>query len=69
MIALLCRLSNPNGANLKDTLEDEDAMYKKLLEQSSDGVTSATESTVYRGSKVNVPAVKPNVQTCSKFYF
>ena len=44
-------------ANLEDTVEDDDAMYQKLINQQAD--TSGLESTSSRasiGSKVNVPA-------------
>ena len=50
-------------ANLEDTVEDDDTMYQKLLDQHAD--TSGPESTSSRaskGSKVNVPAVQQKVQ-------
>ena len=45
-------------SNIEDTLEDEDAMYKKLLEQQP-GDTNGPESTSSRvsGSKVDVHTV------------
>ena len=49
--------------NLEDTVEDDDNMYQKLLDQHAD--TSGPESTISRaskGSKVNVPAAQQKVQ-------
>ena len=46
-------------ANLEDTVEDDDAMYQKLINQQAK--TSGPESTSSRasmGSKVNVPAAQ-----------
>ena len=45
-------------ANLEDTVEDDDALYQKLISKSIDADTSGPESTSSRasGSKVNVPA-------------
>ena len=50
-------LAMPMQANLEDTVEDNDAMYQKLIDQQAG--TSGPESTSSRasiGSKVNVPA-------------
>ena len=50
-------LAVPMQANLEDTVEDDDAMYQKLIDQHAE--TSGPESTSSRasiGSKVNVPA-------------
>ena len=47
----------PKQANPEDTVEDDDAMYQKLIDQQAE--TSGLESTSSRtsiGSKVNVPA-------------
>ena len=49
----------PMEANLEDTVEDDDTMYQKLLNQHAD--TSEPESTSSRaakGSKVNVPVAQ-----------
>ena len=49
-------LAIPMQANLEDTVEDDDTMCQKLLEQHAD--TSGPESTrsrISKGSKVNVP--------------
>ena len=45
-------------ANLEDTVEDDDALYQKLISKSIDADTSGPEYTSSRasGSKVNVPA-------------
>ena len=46
-------------ANLEDTVEDDDALYQKLISKSINADTSSPESTSSRasiGSKVNVPA-------------
>ena len=48
-------------ANLEDTVEDDDALYQKLISKSIDADTSGLESTSSRtsiGSKVNVPAAQ-----------
>ena len=53
----------PIQANLEDTVEDDDTMYQKLLNEHAD--TSGPESTSSRaskGSKVNVPAKQQKVQ-------
>ena len=49
-------------ANLEDTVEDDDAMYQKLIDQQAE--TSGPESTSSRasGSKVHVPAAQQKVQ-------
>ena len=50
-------------ANLEDTVEDNDAMYQKLIDQKAE--TSGPESISSRasiGSKVNVPAAQQKVQ-------
>ena len=52
-------LAVPMQANLEDTVEDDDALYQKLISKSIDADTSGLESTSSRasiGSKVNVPA-------------
>ena len=52
-------------ANLEDTVEDDDALYQKLISKSIDADTSGPESTSSRtsiGSKVNVPAAQQKVQ-------
>ena len=45
-------------ANLEDMVEDDDALYQKLISKSIDADTSGPESTSSRasGSKGNVPA-------------
>ena len=55
----------PMQANLEDTVEDDDALYQKLISESIDADTSGPESTSSRasiGSKVNVPAAQQKVQ-------
>ena len=50
-------------ANLEDTVEEDDAMYQKLMDQQAE--TSGLESTSSSasiGSKVNVPAAQQKVQ-------
>ena len=52
-------LAMPMQANLEDTVENDDALYQKLISKSIDADTSGLESTSSRasiGSKVNVPA-------------
>ena len=48
-------------ANLEDTVEDDDALYQKLISKSIDADTSGLESTSSR-TKVNVPAAQQKVQ-------
>ena len=58
-------LAVPMQANLEDTVEDNDALYQKLISKSIDADTSGPESTSSRasiGSKVNVPAAQQKVQ-------
>ena len=58
-------LAVPMQANLKDTVEDDDTLYQKLISKSIDADTSGPESTSSRaskGSKVNVPAAQQKVQ-------
>ena len=58
-------LAVPMQANFEDTVEDDDALYQKLISKSMDAETSGPESTSSRasGSKVNVPAAaQQNVQ-------
>ena len=52
-------LAMPMQANLEDTVEDDNALYQKLISKSIDADTSGLQSTSSRasiGSKVNVPA-------------
>ena len=52
-------LAVPMQENLEDTVEDDDALYQKLISKSIDADTSGLESTSSRASirsKVNVPA-------------
>ena len=52
-------LAVPMQANLEDTVEDNDALYQKLISKSIDADTSGPESMISRASigyKVNVPA-------------
>ena len=58
-------LAVPMQVNFEDTVEDDDALYQKLISQSMDAETSRPESTssTASGSKVNVPAAaQQNVQ-------